>query len=91
MSKPTDLSEGAIPLRERLTLAESWTEFERAVLPAHVGDLQRSEMRKAFYGGASAMFGCVTGGLDADHEPTMKDLEYLDSLNKELHDFAHSR
>jgi hypothetical protein len=81
---------GAIPLRERLTLGDQWADFERRVLPASVGKIQRQEMRRAWYAGAATLFSLMAGGLDADHEPTDLDVAYLDSLNGELAAFAES-
>jgi hypothetical protein len=37
------------------TIQQIWDGFERAVLPPNCSDVQRNEMRKAFYGGAGAM------------------------------------
>jgi hypothetical protein len=37
------------------TLAAEWALFERAVVSVAAGDVQRSEMRLAFYAGASAV------------------------------------
>lgn len=86
-SKP--LKEGAIPLRERRSLAETWTEFERAVMPKGAPKEQHVEMRRAFYGGAASMLSLVSGGLDADTEPTDLDVAYLESIHQELATFAN--
>jgi hypothetical protein len=37
------------------TIAAEWALFERAVVSDSAGDVQRSEMRLAFYAGASAV------------------------------------
>lgn len=81
------LHDGVIPLRERVTLAQEWDQFARTLL-AHAGIVQRVEMRRAFYAGAASMFTLLTGGLDADHEPTALDLAYVESLNQETVAFA---
>jgi hypothetical protein len=75
---------GAIPLRERRALRDEWAEFAKKILPAGAPEVQRTEMRRAWYTGAAAMFGLMTGGLDADHEPTDLDVAYVESLNQEL-------
>ena len=36
------------------TIAQQWANFEKAVLPANAGPVQRQEMRRAFYGGFGA-------------------------------------
>ncbi|MEK7178578.1 MAG: hypothetical protein AAB721_02910 [Patescibacteria group bacterium] len=36
------------------TIAEQWLEFSTLVLPDNVADVQRTEMRRAFYAGFSA-------------------------------------
>jgi hypothetical protein len=38
------------------TIADDWTRFAASVLPPNVSDIQRSEMRRAFYGGVAVMF-----------------------------------
>jgi hypothetical protein len=78
------LNEGVIPLRERRTLYDEWFEFARQCIPEQAPEVQRVEMRRAFYAGAAVLFSLVTGGLDADKEPTDLDVAYLESLNQEL-------
>lgn len=79
---------GAIPLCERLSLAQEWDQFARTILPKGAPEVQRVETRRAFYAGAGAMFGLLTGGLDADHEPTDLDVAYVESLSVEIQAFA---
>src|ERR1051325_1798677 len=38
-----------------MKIKKEWEEFESAVLPEACGDVQRQEMRRAFYGGCRAM------------------------------------
>lgn len=83
----SNLAEGAIPLRERRTLADTYREFS-GVLPKGASEIQRVEMRRAWYAGAAGMFDLMTGGLDADHEPTELDISYVESLFQELQQFA---
>jgi hypothetical protein len=83
-----EVVKGAIPLRERRSLAEDWKEFARLVIPLGAPAMQVAEMRRSWYAGAASLFALVSGGLDADHEPTDLDVAYLESLNKELEQFA---
>lgn len=81
---------GAIPLRERRTLADEWKEFGVQVVPNGAPDVQRVEMQKAFYAGATIMFSLLTGGLDPHAEPTELDVAYVESLHQELQAFVKS-
>jgi len=72
----------------RKTLFEEWFAFAAAVIPEQATDVQRREMRRAWYAGAATLFSIITSGLDPDAESTEADLAYLDSLNKELEKFA---
>lgn len=89
MADNAPLAAGAIPLRERRSLADEWKEFERKILdPVNAGKTQRSETRRAFYAGAATFFDLQTGGFDTDHDPTELDLQYISSLHEELREFA---
>jgi len=77
-------SEGTLPLDERPTLGSEWFDFLAKVVPLDAAPVQRQEMQRAFYAGAQAMFSLMTGQLDADHEPTLLDVAYLESLHQEL-------
>jgi hypothetical protein len=80
--------EGTIPLRERRSLSEEWSEFARLVIPDGASAMQVTEMRRAWYAGAASIFDLISGGLDEDHEPTDLDVAYLESLHQELKGFA---
>lgn len=80
------LPDGAIPLRERRTLADEWRDFSLTI-PARAPAVQRDEMRKAFYAGALSLLVLISGGLDADPDPTALDVAYLDALHRELSEF----
>jgi hypothetical protein len=49
-------------------LATEWREFANAVLPETVGDVQRTEMRRAFYAGANALLSAMMKFLDPGDE-----------------------
>ncbi len=68
-------------------LAEEWARFERLVLPENVPSIQRSEMRKAFYAGASSFFGILTRGADGNVTEE-EDQALLSSLALEIRDFV---
>lgn len=90
MAKTRKLPEGTIPLDERRSLAAEWTAYAEQVIPEHAPLVQRIESRRAFYAGAQALLGLISGGLDADHEPTALDVAYLDALNHELTAFGRA-
>lgn len=79
---------GAIPLRERRSVAEEWKEFTK-LIPEDAPDVQTQEMRRAFYCGATAVFGLMTD-LDGGSDATDLDLEYYVSIEKELEDFQEA-
>lgn len=77
-------SDGAIPLRERRTFADEWAQYERDVLPAGVGEVQRRETKVAFHAGAFVLFTLFTGGLDSGRDATALDIAYAEGLRREL-------
>lgn len=86
--KKGKLNDGVMPVRERLTFADEWQEFQRAILPLECSLTQRVETKRAFYAGARVFMRLTMGNLDADHEPTELDVQYMDALNNELLQFA---
>lgn len=68
------------------TVAQMWAEFEAKVIPPDAGDVQRSEMKLAFYAGALTLFNAAFS-LDPGDEPTTADLERVDALYREINDF----
>jgi hypothetical protein len=68
-------------------LAESWESFERAVIPADAGPVQRQEMRRAFYAGAWSILCSVRhiGGNDSISE--QDGAAMLESLVRECERF----
>ena len=67
-------------------LAVAWSTYAERVLPTRAGETQKIETKRAFYGGAQALFGLCTGPLtdlsDEDAE-TM-----LTSIDEELRAFV---
>lgn len=75
---------------KRLTLAQQWTSFELMTGVANTSNLQRQEMRRAFYAGAAALMDAMMIGLSADAEPTEADMQYMDSIANELREFGEN-
>jgi len=73
---------------KRQLMAEQWDEFARAVLPSGVSQVQRQEMRRAFYAGAESILFRVITAFAPESEPTDADLQIMDDLDQELKDFT---
>jgi hypothetical protein len=87
--RPDPLPRGAIPLRERLTLFEQWQAFVKDIGLDHprVTELQRREMRRAFYSGAATFFSLLISDTDGGVEASELDVAYVESLFQELQHF----
>jgi hypothetical protein len=68
------------------TILEGWTAYERDVLPANAGAVQRHECRAAFYGGASWLLNLTAALSDMTDDAA---LEVLKGLHLEASDFAN--
>lgn len=66
-------------------ISQKWRSFEFTVLQGK-SRVQRVEMRKAFYAGAAAFFDVLTANVPEDES----DFSLMDSLKKELLDFART-
>lgn len=75
---------------ERQSIASAWADYERTVLdPIGAGQVQRREMRRAWYTGVAWLMDAITVTMDdTTPEATEQDLEYLDSVQTELEEFA---
>lgn len=73
---------------KRRLMAEHWDQFARAVLPHGVSDVQRREMRRAFYAGGESILFRVIQSFAPESEPTPEDLEIMEELDRELKEFA---
>lgn len=58
-----------------------------AAFPQGVGEVQRTEMRKAFFAGANHLFATIISMLDPGQEPTDADMGKMDLIHKELQNF----
>lgn len=72
------------------TIKEQWESFEAALLQ-EAGDVQRQEMRRAFYAGAQCFLAIMTSTLSETEDPdeiTEGDMALLDNLSNELEQFG---
>jgi hypothetical protein len=69
-------------------IERAWQGFEKMVLPPTAGEIQRTEMRKAFFAGASVLFTIMTHGVSDDPEPTADDLVMMAQLDTEIREFG---
>jgi hypothetical protein len=67
-------------------IAEQWAFFEEHVLRA-AGPVQRQEMRRAFYGGARAMYNVLLHNVSNSPEFTDEDQDLGDSIEAEFAEF----
>lgn len=66
-----------------MTIFSKWQRYEREVVLARAGIVQREECRRAFYAGCAAMHGLIFAATD-DDDPE----ERLAALDVELKDIA---
>lgn len=71
-------------------IVESGWQVLNSYLPENAPDMQRQEMRKAFFLGAHHVFGAMMMGLDEGEEATDKDLDRMSALADELSEFMRS-
>jgi hypothetical protein len=66
-----------------------WIGLRIAAIPLDASALQLQEMRMAFFAGAQHLFASILTILEPDAEPTDKDLERMDLIQRELQDFIN--
>lgn len=64
-----------------------WQSMRLLAIPADASEVQLTEMRNAFFGGAQHLFGSIMSMLDLGSEPTTADLRRMDQIEKELQEF----
>jgi len=64
-----------------------WRALEILMLQG-VSDVQRTEMRKAYFFGAQHLWASIMGILEPGTEPTDLDLERMSKINAELEKFV---
>lgn len=65
-----------------MSVFDQWKTYERMVIPADAGAVQREESRRAFYAGAAACFGLVMAATEPENEDDCE--ANLDALDKEI-------
>lgn len=70
------------------TLASQWDSLCTVMFDPGTSEMQRTEMRRAFYAGAKALFSMLMTLMDPGDEETPADLARLDGWNEELLAFA---
>ena len=60
-----------------------------AAIPLDASAVQIEEMRNAFFAGAQHLFSSIMTILEPDAEPTDKDLERMDLIDRELKKFIN--
>lgn len=76
---------------QRQFVAEEWNDFAHHILSdPEIGPEQRREMRRAFYGGASALYFCIMRGLSSGEEATEGDASFLTQIFRELQAFVEA-
>src|SRR3546814_20446029 len=69
-------------------LNNEWDTFREMVLAHDAPDIQLSEMRRAFFGGAAALFKVMMRKLDPGEAPTERDESKKESIDQELRDYV---
>lgn len=64
-----------------------WVGLRLAAVPQDAPPIQIDEMRNAFFAGAQHLFGSIMSILEEGAEPTEKDLQRMDLIDKELKGF----
>ncbi len=73
---------------KRKPIEESWDRFAKAVLPPGVGDDQRADMKKAFYGGSFSLFKILMNETDdGEAEPTAANLDMMRDVEADIGGF----
>lgn len=65
-----------------------WQALRITVLPPNASQIQLEEMRVAFFAGAQHLFATIMRTLDPGTDPTAADLNRIELIDKELHDWV---
>lgn len=75
-------------MRQKLTMQALWESYRISVIPRDAPEVQITECRRAFYGGAKGLMDAVMLALDPTREPTDADVAYMGGLQHELDQFC---
>ncbi len=73
---------------KRKPIEHGWEGFAAAVLPANASDVQRIEMRKAFFAGAAYLFTLQMQGVSDGDDVTSGDEQFMRRIDEELRAFG---
>ena len=71
-------------------IEELWNSYNNGVLRSDAGPVQREETRRAFYGGAGALFKALMDAMSPGTQEKEEDITVMEDVSAELHDFADS-
>jgi hypothetical protein len=81
----------APPVDPRGVLAREWAAFARRVLdPINAGQVQRTEMRRAWYAGAATMFDTITNLAGPNDEDDAVGAARVEQVHQELRRFGEA-
>ena len=75
-------------MTEKKIIDTAWRSYAEQIIPVNAPDVQRQELRRAFYAGAASMFGGIMAMLEPGTEPTDADLENMNALQGELDQYV---
>ena len=71
-------------------LETEWMTYRNKVLPKNAGEVQITESRRAFFGGAWAIYALMMNALEEGTEATPADVRLMEKLHNEMVEF-HNR
>ena len=71
-------------------VAEAWQSFEEGVLPRNCSDVQRQEMRRAFFAGAFATLDTISAAMSNEDEMTSDDEQVMIDLAEERKEYLRN-
>jgi hypothetical protein len=72
----------------RQIIESEWQAYRRQVVPANAPEVQMLECRRAFWAGASSLFGAIMNILEPGTEATEADLDLMTAISEELKAFV---
>ncbi len=76
------------PLLEMNYIENEWRKFVALVMPPNAPEIQRKEMKRAFYAGSEAFLRVTLDVLEPGPEPTENDMRRMELISEELKQFA---